>query len=263
MDDIPWGPDHPLYFETAEEFFGSDPVADLDRWSRVQHWTLEEGVALSFGFDPRVVNWTALGNYPEHPHAIEYDRRRDLADRGVTAGELQARSSPRRFIKWAKSVEIIFPDALEKMVKSVAAAKSVRDTRSSRSGLTKIMKTDSAIALGIVRDTYGFDPSRPVATTFAEIAADLQTVGISVDAETLQKVLQETDDLVLLHEPGEINTIHENLCKVIFGLAVKDFGHVAKARRSKAPKEIMKALEGAVKVDAIRDRLNWGDGFVG
>jgi hypothetical protein len=262
MDDILWGPDHPKYFDTAEEFFGTDPLSDSDKWSRVQYWTLEEGIALSFGFDPRVVNWRVLRDYPEHPQAVEYDRRRDLAERATVTDQLSALSSPRQFIKWAKSVKIVFPDELVNAVRSATAVKSADDATSSRSGLTKMIKTDSKIVLAMVRYTYGFDPSQPLATTIEEIVVELQCVGVSVDVQALRQILRETADLVL--DKIEAST-HEIFCKVIYGLAVKYHKYDATARRSDTPKEIFKLLQTTgtpVDCDSVRSRLQDGHNLV-
>ena len=177
MDDIPWGPSHPNYLDTPEEFFGTDPSADFARWGAVQYWWVEEGIALSFGFDPRVVNAGTSGGYEGHPFAAEFDRRLDLAKRAVVEGQLSVRSSPKRFMKWAKTVGINFPDVLVRMVAPQAAIEGASTT--SASGLTKMVKTTSKIALAIVRDIYGFDPAQPLRDTFSEIAAELQSVGFS------------------------------------------------------------------------------------
>ena len=254
MDDIPWGAGHPHYLDTSEEFFGTDTAADFARWGAVQYWSVEEGIALSFGFDPRVVNARALGGYEGHPFAAEFDRRLDLAKRAVVEGQLAVRSSPKRFMKWAKTVGISFPDKLVHMAGPLAATDPVRT--SSASGLTKMVKTDSKITLSIVKEIYGFDPAQPLRDTFAEIAADLLSVGISVEVQALEQFLKKTTDL-----DDNLTEAHQTLCRVIFGLAVKHFEHDPSASRGDGPQNIaklMRDLGTPLDVGAIRSRLQWG-----
>jgi hypothetical protein len=248
MDDIiPWGSDHPRYLDTAEEFFGADPAADMVRWSAVQHWTVEEGVALSYGYDPRIVNTRALQAYDEHPFAEEFDRRSDLATRAITAGRLSTVTPPKRFIRWAKTVGINFPAALVEMVKSATTAHRVIDTTSSPSGLMRRVKTLSQIAIGMAEDIYGLNPE------YGTIAADMQSAGISVDIESMGRCLKPVDDLDAIL-PEAQNT----LSKIMLGVAIHHFGYDPKASRSKAPGKIAKAVQESgrsVTVDTILRRL--------
>jgi prophage regulatory protein len=79
-------------------------------------WTVEEGIALSFGKNPRVVNWAILSSCPEHSFAIEYRSRLELAVRAKTIGDLQPINRPADFIRWAKTNGIEFAAELEKAV---------------------------------------------------------------------------------------------------------------------------------------------------
>jgi hypothetical protein len=248
MDDIiPWGPHHPRYFDTAEEFFGADPAADIGRWSAVQHWTVEEGVALSYGYDPRVVNSRALQSYDEHPFAEEYDRRSDLATRAIAARQLSARTSPKRFIRWAKTVGINFPVALVEVVKSPTTAKGAVGTTSSPSGLMRRVKTLSRIAIGMIEHIYGLNPE------YETIAVDMQSAGIPLDTESMARCLKPVDDL-----DGILPEAQNSLSKIILGLAIRHFSYDATASRSKATSEIAKAVQDSgrsVTVDTIFKRL--------
>jgi len=246
MDDIPWGPDHPRYFDTAEDFFGGDPTADYNRWSAVQHWTADEAVALSFGFDPRVVKASVLRNYGEHPFAAEYDRRMDLAARAEAAGQLSTLSSPRRYIKWALSTGIIFPSNLVEMVKPVA--KGAKSTTSSTSGLRKLINKLSLLALGMTEFIYGFNPD------YETIVADLQNAEIAVNIESVKNCLKEPDDLYF-----NLPEVRETLSKIVLGMAICHFDYDPKTSRSKAASKIAEALKSSGKsltTDTIRTRLN-------
>ena len=50
-----------------EEYFWGDPTVDREYWSKMAYWTLEEGTALSYGYDPRVVY---SGWFAAKPHSF-------------------------------------------------------------------------------------------------------------------------------------------------------------------------------------------------
>jgi hypothetical protein len=251
MRDIPWGPHHPDYYDTAEEFFGEVPATDLVRWSGVQYWTHEEGVALSFGFDPRVVTADRLSNHDEHPFAAEFDRRMDLAQRAVVAGQLSDLPSPKQFIRWAERIEISFPIDLALMVKSAAGV--TKSTTSSPSGLKTLINKLSRLALGMTQEMYGFNPEIPSEEGYEDILADLQSVGIPSDLQSIKRCLKVPNDLY-----EDLPEVRETLGNVVLGLAICHFEHDPKSSRSKAPSQIAEALKKhgcPVTEDTIRERL--------
>lgn len=250
MNDIPWGPNHPEYFDTAEEFFGRDPAADFGRWSAVPHWKVDEGIALSFGYDPRVVDVSSLRIYEEHPFAVEYDRRADLAARAVVARQLSRLSSPNRFLNWAQGVGIDFPPTLVQMVKTAATARCAKSTSSSPSGQKKQIKTLSRLALGMASKRYGFDLAKPREETYEKIVADLLKARLTADIEKVKRCLRPADDLY--DNPSEVL---ETLGKVVVGLAICHYGYDPKASRSDATSKIARAVEDAVTVDTILHHL--------
>lgn len=250
VNDIPWGPNHPEYFDTAEEFFEAEPAADFGRWSAVPHWTVDEGIALSFGYDPRVADVNLLRNYEAHPFADEYDRRADLAARAVAAGQLSPLSSPKRYLKWAHGAGIDFPPTLVQMVKAAATAKRAKSTSSSPSGQKKQIKTLSRLALGMAKDLYGFDPANPREETFEEIVADLRGAGLPANIESVKGCLEPVDDL-----DDNLPDVRETLGKVVLGLAICNYGHDPKASRSDATSKIAETVQGSVTVDTIRHHL--------
>ncbi len=88
MERARWDETHPQFYDDFEELFDENPYADLVYWSKVAYWTIEEGTALSYGCEPRVVNWDALEG-SEYPFAAIYAVRRDLAMRARDMGQLQ------------------------------------------------------------------------------------------------------------------------------------------------------------------------------
>ncbi len=244
--DIPWDPAHPQYFDTVEEIFGEEVATDVARWSAVQHWSLEEGVALSFGFDPRVVNAASLRAYYEHPFASQFDRRIDLARRAVAAGQLKDLNSPKRYIRWAERLGINFPPDLAQMIKLGPSAIGAI-LSSNPSALTRRLKTLSLIALGITEHFYGLNPE------YETIADDLQSAGIPVETEQLKHCLQPVEDLY-----DNLPEVRGTLSKVMLGLAIFHFGYDPKARRNKATSKIAEVLAESgrsVTDDTINTRL--------
>ncbi len=248
MYETTWDSHHPQYMDTAEDFFGADPKADFNRWCAVPFWQIEEATALSFGYDPRVVNESSLRDC-EHPFAAEYDRRKDLASRAVTAGHLRSPPSPVQYIRWGESVGIKFQPELEALGKMRCAVAAV----TSPSGLTKIVDTLSSLALAMTSDMYGFDPANPLAESYQEIADDLFSVEILVDAGSLKRSLKTGADLYEYRLEAR-----QTLGKVVLGMAMKHHDHDPKALRSDGPVKVANLMTQTgkpVHVDTIRRRL--------
>lgn len=96
--------------ERALFFHQPNASADLDYWIKIARWTLEEGVALSFGKNPAVVNWEAIDGSGESyvrsdllqsPFRREYARRRLQVSRASAASELDDPIKPLVFVNWA------------------------------------------------------------------------------------------------------------------------------------------------------------------
>jgi hypothetical protein len=106
--------------EERKRFF-SQPhaAADFDHWSRAEHWTLDEAIALSFGKAPELVNWKRIESLIQISHfATQYQRRRDLAQRAVAWQKLYDPVLPLLFLKWAKDNEIDVPAELVEKVEA-------------------------------------------------------------------------------------------------------------------------------------------------
>ena len=97
-------------FSLREEFgFFNQPraAADFDHWSKAEHWSLEEAVALAMGKAPELVNWAKIQSYSQvSPFVQRYGRLRDLAHRAVPWKKLYDPVLPTIFLKWAKVNEI-------------------------------------------------------------------------------------------------------------------------------------------------------------
>jgi hypothetical protein len=71
--------------EEESRFFNKPhAAADFDHWSKAEHWSLEEAVALAMGKATEVVNWPKIQSYGQaSPFVQKYGRLRDLAQRAV------------------------------------------------------------------------------------------------------------------------------------------------------------------------------------
>jgi hypothetical protein len=93
--------------------------ADFTHWSKAALWTLDEGVALSFGKAPEIVNWELVKEFVHiSPFAFKYDGVRDLALRAKACGLLSDPELPGVFLAWARRTEIDLPSELVEQVEA-------------------------------------------------------------------------------------------------------------------------------------------------
>lgn len=86
--------------------------ADFSFWSKASYWTLEEGLALAFGKNPKAVSWSTIRRYPKAAFVGRYALLRELAVRDKDAYHLEERVSPGVFIAWAKQQDVKVPEDL-------------------------------------------------------------------------------------------------------------------------------------------------------
>lgn len=89
------------YAKEERELFGAH--ADLDHWSKMADWTLEQALALSFERDPAIVNWASVSPHvPWSRFAQEYSRVRERANSHLRWKALFDPVPPTIFLAWAK-----------------------------------------------------------------------------------------------------------------------------------------------------------------
>lgn len=92
-------------------------VADFAHWSKAEHWTLEEAIALAMGKAPEIVSWSRIESYAsQSPFVQGYGRLRDLAQRATKWQKLFDPVLPTIFLKWAEDNEIVIPAELSEKV---------------------------------------------------------------------------------------------------------------------------------------------------
>lgn len=94
-----------------------DANADFDYWAKISYWRIDEAVALSFGKDPRVVNWERIKSHVNiSTIAAQYAAKRELAERAKIANQISLTTSPSTFLAWAKRTHFDMPAELEAAV---------------------------------------------------------------------------------------------------------------------------------------------------
>jgi hypothetical protein len=77
------------------------------------YWSPDEAIALSFGRDPRAVNWGTVGEYTEvSPFAKEYENRLGTLRRALKMGDLPRPMTPVKFTAWALGKHYQLPPEL-------------------------------------------------------------------------------------------------------------------------------------------------------
>lgn len=108
--------------EERNRFFNQPSAeADFEHWSKATYWTLEEAVALSFGKDPKLVNWNKLGKlnlYSPSPFIEKYRKVRDLVLRAKNWNQLYDPVLPSLYLAWAKRNDI---EAQSELVEAIEA----------------------------------------------------------------------------------------------------------------------------------------------
>jgi hypothetical protein len=103
--------------ESNRWFNKPDAAADISHWSACPYWTIDEGVALLLGKDPRRVNWEAVksSTYVSSV-AKRFAEIRDLATRAQVAKVIGAANVPGVFLRWAERTGIDVPPDLREAV---------------------------------------------------------------------------------------------------------------------------------------------------
>jgi hypothetical protein len=266
MENIVWGPDHPQFDWTVEDFFEGrandffegrvNVYADLSFWCKAAHWTVDEATALSFGFDPYLAEWGSLAA-EEHPFTIDYKSRRNLALRAIAMDLLPNNDliPPIAYVRWATNVGIPIKPELKKWVR--ARGKEVALGAADDIPNPKVLKSLFRLALGLTKDAYyGQGPYNPDDSLYGEIVKDLAAAGFITQTDTVKRVLDavKNEDEVDKFTPAD----YMPLMKMVLGLAIKHYDYDPEAKRNKATKDIASILDRQRKFldkETIRRRL--------
>lgn len=242
--------------EERERFF-SQPhaAADFDHWSKAEHWTLDEAIALSFGKAPEVVKWELIAKFILISHfAKQYQRRRDLAQRAAAWKKLYDPVLPPLFLKWAKDNEIDVPTEL------------VRKVEARKGRLVDWKKEFEQQKAAYEELNALYDKSR---SQYAEHVADWKKL-VGQRSEQLAAAMSriaglEAELALIKNAPPAADPIkpqstieRQNMLKAIYGMAVKGYSYNPDDKRSTVVTEIIGdlALIGlTISDDTIRRYL--------
>lgn len=223
--------------EERERFF-SQPhaAADFDHWSKAEHWTLDEAIALSFGKAPEVVSWKRIESLTKISHfAMQYQRRRDLAERAAAWKRLFDPILPLLFLKWAKENEIDVPAEL--VAKVEARKGKLVDWKKEFEQQTAAYEELNAFydKLRSQYDEHVADWKNLVSQRSTQLAGAMNRIA---DLEAELVLIKNAPPAA---EPAKPQSMIErqNMLKAIYGMAVKGYSYKPDDKRSTVVTEIV------------------------
>ena len=226
--------------EEGARFFNQPHAnADFDHWSKAEHWSLDEAIALGLGKAPEIVSWDKIKGYiGTSPFVKQYSRLRDLAERAKVWKKLYDPVLPPIFLKWAEDNEISVPTELSEKVSKLKGklvdwkerhevAKAAYDELlSSYKKLQGMYDQHIADWKGVVEKKT--DLINAAQLRIAELEGKLSKVSASP-----------------VPEPAKPQSLVErqNMLKAIFGMAVRGYSYNPADKKSKTIAEIVSDLE--------------------
>lgn len=214
--------------------------ADFNHWSKAEHWTLEEAIALVLGKAPEVVSWDKIkAHHATSPFVTRYARLRDLADRAKFWKKLYDHVLPPIFLKWAEDNEIAVPPDLSESVerlkgKLIDWKKRCEDLQAAYD------KLDAGYdRLREMNDKHIADRQSLVEKNSDVIAA------ANLRIAELEGELDAVKGTPTAPAPAKAQSIIErqNMLKAIFGMALRGYSYNPTDKRSKIVAEIASDLE--------------------
>ena len=226
--------------EDARFFNQPHAKADFDHWSKAEHWSLDEAIALAFGKAPEIVSWDKIKTYSGTSTFVkQYARLRDLAERAKVWKKLFDPVLSTIFLKWAKENEIaISPDLSEKVErrkgKLVDWEKQCEELHAAYAKLNAMYDSSREMYEKHVADWKGV----------VEKKSDLIDAAHLRIAE-LEGKLDAANGAPPAPEPAKTQSLIErqNMLKAIFGMAVRGYSYNPADKRSKTVAEIVSDLE--------------------
>lgn len=185
--------------------------ADVQHWARMQHWSLDEAVELSIGFEPCGDLLEGTDGMPVQSDVLAYYfKRRALIEDNFDWGNVAepGRNSVPDVVRWFDHVELDVPEQLlaaadkyhalgigkkSRLGRSKAADDKPLDARE-RSTMLKMIITMAV-------EGYRYNPKAERSTIPSEIESDMNLLGVGINLETIRKHLRSgsvlLDDEVL------------------------------------------------------------------
>ncbi|ESX09967.1 hypothetical protein X768_16600 [Mesorhizobium sp. LSJC265A00] len=187
-----------------DAFFNrAEAAADYDYWSGIAVLTPEEGTALSFGKDPRLVNASTLAECLEDgsPFAEDFKNRLRRLERAVEAGALKMPIRTEGFLAWAVK-NLSGEQRFLEWCQTFLAKPTDPTPVPAEAG--DVGFAVAKLLVGMAMQKYGFSktygPSEK-SDAFQKIVDDLATAGLNIDVKSVRKHIGEANKL--LHERGD------------------------------------------------------------
>jgi hypothetical protein len=216
--------------EEGARFFNlPHAAADFEYWSKMEHWSLDEAVALALSKAPEVVSWDKIKAFHGiSPFVGQYARLRDLAQRAATWQKLFDPVLPAIFIKWADDNEIAFPSELRENVaklrgklvdwkKSYTELHATYDEHIQR--LKDIIENQNKLIAG--KNELVEAKQAHIAQLEAELDA-IKNAGLGSDPPRAQSPIER-----------------QNMLKAVYAMATKGYGYDPTQRRSTIVSEMV------------------------
>jgi hypothetical protein len=230
-----------LQREEESRFFNQPQAeADFDYWSKAEHWSLDEAIALVLRKAPEFVTWEKIKNCVEtSPLVKQYSRLRNLAERAKVWEKLYDPVRPPIFLKWAEDNEITVPAELSEKVSKL------------KGKLTDWKKhcTYMEAALGRLRSEYD-----QLQKMYNEHIADWR--GVAEKQSNLieskrKRILELESEIAAVRGAPPVPEFaktqslieRQNMLKTILGMAVRGYSYNPADKRSKTVSEIVSDLE--------------------
>lgn len=162
--------------ERSQRFYlRPEAKADFETWGKIPVWSLDEGIALSVGLNPKICTRAAMQPYEQDPRGAEYFRRRLIAERAMLTNppELSQSNYATHYVRWMQRMEF---DPPAELVAAVSKRGEIQDWKDIANKALDRLKHF---------DRLGGDVAESVAKKDAELAV------LRARAEQLEATLAE------------------------------------------------------------------------
>ncbi|PHS39301.1 MAG: hypothetical protein COA91_06550 [Robiginitomaculum sp.] len=230
--------------------------ADFSYWAKMSTWTIDEAVALTFGKDPRVVQWSRLEKIIQISSlAPLYRDRRLIFNRAVEMGQIYNKTIPSILIAWTKRMQVDYPTELE--VSITALGIQICDWKSLYENAGEVIETLER-ANQIKQETIQTDQSYIITLTkkISDLKEQIAAFGISVNVDIGSTGKKERSSmLALIHAMGRNKPYSYDLNESSNGAIKRMENAVLDAGLSLSDKTIRKYLrEANSEADRLKDK---------
>ena len=216
-----------LIKEEAARFFNLPSAnANFDHYCKAAYWTLDECIALSFGKNPKLVNWASVKPYLSvSPFALAYERLRDLTERAKWAKQLFEPVFPSTYLSWAKKAGV--PLSEELLKRSV-------DSGISLVGWQELFEKQKSITGQISKN---YDEVAVISQkTIDELSEQIARL-------SEQSLANKSASAAIVKTLPAATRERESMLKLLAAMAIKGYGFDPRLPRNSATKDIRTDLE--------------------